>query len=259
MTIIRRSLLFAFLCLPTTSALVGQTVLTGTVREDSTGRPLGGVEVLVTGSNLRTVTNAAGRYSLDGLPKGRRIVLFRSLGYRPTKEWVLLGDMDTVWANASMVPQTVQLDPITVTGEPRQPRGIGREAFEERRRLGFGKFIDSTDLRRSEHLRVTDLLNRTQGVEVWTPPPPDHWMRIAVSRRREGVCPLQIVLDGVVLYRTIAPSAKLDPETLVDMKGFFDIAGLEAIEIYRGASEVPVEYGGAGAGCGAILFWTRRS
>ena len=252
MTIIRRSLLFAFLCLPSTSALVAQTVLTGTVREDSTGRPLGGVEVLVTGSNLRTVTNAAGRYSLGGLPKGRRIVLFRSLGYRPTKEWVLLGDMDTVWANVFMVPQTVQLDPITVTGEPRQPRAIGREAFEERRRLGLGKFIDSTDLRRSEHI---------QGLTVWTPPPPYHWMRIAVSRRRAGAwpCPMQIVLDGVVLYQTTTPTVIPDLDKAVDMKGFFDIAGLEAIEIYRGASEVPVEYGGAGAGCGAILFWTRRS
>jgi len=259
MTVQRYSLVFAVLCLSSTSALVAQTVLTGTVREDSTGRPLGGVEVLVTGSARRAITDAAGRYSLEGLPNGRRIALFRFLGYRPMKEWVLLENTDTVWANVSMVRQTVQLDPITVTAAPAQPRGIGREAFEERRRLGFGKFIDSTDLRRSEHLRVTDLLNRIQGVAVWTPPPPYHWMRIAVSRRREGVCPLQIVLDGVVLYRTIAPSIKPDPETLVDMKGFFDIAGLEAIEIYRGASEVPVEYGGAGAGCGAILFWTRRS
>jgi hypothetical protein len=182
------------------------------------------------------------------------------VGYRPLKEWVVVGNTDTVWANVFMVPQMVQLDPITVTAEPRQPRGIGREAFEERRRLGFGKFIDSTDLRRSEHLRVTDLLNRIQGVAVWIPPDAP-WMRIAVSRRRAGgyPCPMQIVLDGVVLYRTIAPSVKPDPETLVDMKGFFDIAGLEAIEIYRGGSEVPVEYGGAGAGCGAILFWTRRS
>lgn len=261
MTIPEHITAFAVLCLCVPTGGFAQTVLTGTVREDSSGRPIGRVEILVTGSTHRAFTNEAGRYWLEGLPSGRRIVLFRSLGYRPVKEWVLLGNTDTVWANVAMVPQPVQLDPLVVTAVTDQPRGIGREAFEERRRLGFGKFIDSTELRRSEHLRVADLLVRLQGVGVWTPQPPYASMRVAVSARRSGLwpCPMQIVLDGVILYRSTTPTVGPDLERVVDMRNFFDIAGLEAIEIYRGASEVPVEYGGAGAGCGAILFWTRRS
>jgi outer membrane receptor for ferrienterochelin and colicin len=33
---------------------------------------------------------------------------------------------------------------------------------------------------------------------------------------------------------------------------------VEAIEVYRGASEIPVQYNGSGAMCGAILIWTKQ-
>jgi hypothetical protein len=38
----------------------------------------------------------------------------------------------------------------------------------------------------------------------------------------------------------------------------FNLFGLDAVEVYRSAAEVPVEYGGSNAGCGVILLWSRR-
>lgn len=38
----------------------------------------------------------------------------------------------------------------------------------------------------------------------------------------------------------------------------FSAVELDAIEVYRGASETPIEFGGRGAGCGTVLLWTRR-
>ena len=32
---------------------------------------------------------------------------------------------------------------------------------------------------------------------------------------------------------------------------------LAVVEVYRRATEVPLQYGGTGAGCGVILFWTK--
>ena len=34
---------------------------------------------------------------------------------------------------------------------------------------------------------------------------------------------------------------------------------LEAVEVYRGPSETPVEYQGTGSGCGVMMLWTRVS
>lgn len=227
------------------STLAAQSVLTGTVRQDSTGRPLAGVDVSVAGSDQRTLTDNSGRYSLNRLPPGRRMVLFRSIGFRPVQEWVLLGQTDTLWANPMMIPSTVRLDPIVVTAAPNAPRGIGVEAFEERRRLGFGKFIDSTLLRRSEHRQLSHLLEGFPGILFERTIKSRERIPYSTRMQRERKCYLAVYLDGSPLP---AP---------VDVN-MFEPASLSAVEYYRSAAEVPVEYGGTTGQCGAILLWTRR-
>jgi hypothetical protein len=242
--------------------LSAQSVLTGTVRADSTGRPLPGVEVVIVGSGWHTVTDGSGRYWLPMLPAGRRLALFRSVGFRPVQEWVVLGSADTVWANVMLVPQTVRLDSIVVTASPDQPRGLGLEAFEDRRRLGFGRFIDSATLRRNEHVPLVQMLGRLQGIEFARVPGEKGQIAAASARRQLGTCFMQVVLDGVVIYRSVAPSgnganALLGIKPPPDLQ-MFSVASLSAVEVYRGASETPIEFGGSGAGCGTVVLWTRR-
>ena len=227
------------------SALPAQTVLKGTVRADGSGLPLAGIEVILVGSDRHTVSDTLGRYSLVGAPRGRRMLLFRAVGYRPVQEWVLLGTEDTVWANATMLAAAKQLSPITVTERPAAPRGMGVEAFEERRRMGFGKFIDSAELRRSEHLGLVDLLRRLPGIEFVGAG--RHWY--AASARKHGPdgtkCLMDVILDGVPIN---------SPPDL----SWFEPWSLQAVEVYRSAAEVPIEFGGASAACGVLVLWTKR-
>src|SRR5690606_41550431 len=44
--------------------------ITGQVTDQSTGRPLGSVQVFVAGTNRNTLSNAEGRYVLTGVPAG---------------------------------------------------------------------------------------------------------------------------------------------------------------------------------------------
>jgi hypothetical protein len=225
--------------------LGAQSVLTGRVREDSTGRPLAGVEVVMVGSERRTLTDASGRYVLNMLPGGRRLVLFRSVGFRPVQEWVVLGQADTIWANPMLVAETARLDPLVVTARPAAPRGIGVEAFEERRARGLGVFFDSTEIRRYEHYRVRDFLQRVPG-QVRRPTPDG-----------SGACQMAIFIDGVWMGGGGAPGtapSKAPP----DLNREIEMAQVQAIEVYRGAAEVPVEYGGTRGACGVVLVWTRR-
>ncbi len=248
------------LAIAAVAQLAAQAVLTGTVRDESTGKPLGGVEVVIERTVLRALTDPSGKYSFTNTPAGRFTVLFRSVGYMPVREFVVL-KADTVWANQVMAPSTLRLDSVFVTAKPAGPRGLGLEAFEERRAMGFGRFIDSLELRRSEHLRTPDLLRRIQGITV----APSGSKHIAVSNRRAGPdgqrCPMAVFLDGVAIYKSEAPVSgpgggppRIPPPQLED----FQIANLAAVEVYRSAGEVPIEFSGAGSACGALVLWTRR-
>jgi Carboxypeptidase regulatory-like domain/Bacterial Ig-like domain (group 2) len=57
-------------------------VLTGIVRDSSTQRPLAGVELHMLGDSAGgTTTDAAGEYTLDGVPAGRILAEFFKSGY----------------------------------------------------------------------------------------------------------------------------------------------------------------------------------
>jgi hypothetical protein len=247
------------------SAASGQAVLAGIVREDSTGRPMPGVEVLVEGTKRQAQTDALGRYLLVDLPTGVRIALFRSVGYRPVRLRIRLAKEDTVLAYARLVAEGVTLSPIEVTGRPPPPRSV-REGFEERRRNGTGIFIDSAELRRSEHVRLADVMRRNniQVVTIEDPRVKPQIRQIwVVANRRKGarnlavgsrnaVCLMKIILDGMTAY---------DPEREqmwpTDINTF-SVSSLESVEVYRSSAETPMEFSGSGTDCGVVVLWTRH-
>jgi hypothetical protein len=242
----------------------GQAVLTGLVREDATGRLLSGVEILVEGHDHRTVTDNAGEYAFKSVPKGYQVVLFRSVGYRPVRIGVELGRGAVSRLDANMVPFAVRIDPLVVVAETKQPHGMGREAFEERRHLGFGQFIDSLELRRSEHRQLSDVLRGHSGIVIAR-------NRFASSARTG--CYMQIIYDGQTVYSpaTYAPPAlvsnatasrfaqpvRMPAPTPLDLNPF-QVSGLEAVEMYRSLADTPLQFGGAAAGCGTLVLWSRR-
>ena len=191
-------LLIAALAPPTHA----QSALSGIVRRSGTGRPLPGVEVLVEGTGLRATTGENGRYLLTGLAPGSRMAIFRSVGHLPVRVPILLVAGDTLRANATLIASEVVLAPVVVEGkvDDKVGVGVGREAFGERQRLGFGKFYDSAILRQSEHLPLHDLLRRQGGVSV---EPRVHdgsrkWIAFNpyLRRGRDLDCAMQVYFNG---------------------------------------------------------------
>ncbi len=239
-----------------------QSTLIGIVRDDSTSAPISGVSVRIDGTSHQTESNAQGRFSLSSLPAGMYAVTFRRIGYLPTRLDVRLEAGDTTRANPTMIPSSVALDSILVTGRPEAVRGvgIGREAFDERRRRGFGRFIDTDEIRRNEgHLHLDDLLRRLGAVEM-------RQIRIdgfpgwaAFNRTRKDAagrfnCIMEVYYNGVKVSSGGIVGALTGP--LTDLRSYA-LPGLDAVEVYRSAAETPPEYGGSRAACGVILLWSR--
>lgn len=229
-----------------------QATLHGIVRDDSTARPIAGVEVLVSGTTRSATTNAAGRYEVAGVPAGQYEVVFRMVGYLPARVPVVLAAGESLRVNQVLSPSAVVLEPVVVTGEAMRSVGLAGTGFDERRRMGFGRFITPEELRESEHLRVTDVLRRHR-VEVHPIPIVPNsqvyrWVAMHPYRRDASGrlnCPMVTYVDGVLT-------------AIEDLRTNLDVSALTAVEVYRGAAQVPVLFGGTQAQCGVIAFWTRR-
>ncbi|HEY9226256.1 MAG TPA: carboxypeptidase-like regulatory domain-containing protein [Gemmatimonadaceae bacterium] len=253
---------------------VSAQVLTGVVREDSTELPLVGVEVAVEGKKNQTTTDSTGRYAFVA-PGGVQIILLRSPGFRPVRMRVTMKG-DTVRADARLVRVSpTQLAPVLVNQATRLA-GTGRDGFADRRKLGLGKFVDSTALRARDSRQVSDVLRELTGIKLmdWMEPGSSVYEVRAVSPlvpmsqsyRVQGPtglvsvpgnppCFVSVFFNGTTIYRSERGSQSGRPP---DFTRDFSIASLEAIEYYRSASEVPPQFGGANANCGALVLWSRR-
>jgi hypothetical protein len=246
------------------SGLGGQAVISGTI-QDSSRKPLPGVEVLFEGTGAQTVSSRSGQYVLSGLPFGPGTVLFRAVGFQPVRRGVILLRGDTARVDVVMLVENIPqvLPPVKVNAPP-ESRSMGiRETFEERRRLGFGKFIDSTVLRANEHRRLVDLLRGIPGIVfVRIQPKCQGGARCgtpelrAVGSRARGGCYASIYVDGLLYYRSQEESS-LNPNP-PDWNREFYVSEFEAVEVYRSAAELPNEFSGASSQCGVIALWTRR-
>lgn len=213
----------------------------GTVRDRATGEPIAVAEVVAAPFNRRAMTDPDGRFSLAGLPVGQHMLLVRAVGYRPDSIAVAVQDAEVVEVHFRLVPDAVQLDSIAVTARPRfQGPETPLRRFEDRRRMGFGKFVDSTALRALEHHNLASVLVR-HGVEV---------RRFNGFGRNPsgGRCLLVRYLDGF----------RLPPPSPGDDLRNYSVVALAAVEIYESVSLTPTEFRRPDQSCGVMLMWTRR-
>ena len=104
---------------------------TGTIRgqvvEAGSQRALGGVQVSVPGTNRRAVTDAAGEYTLAGVPAGAIRLRADLIGYGVGERAVTVTSGQTARVDFLLTPLAMELDALVVTGTAgaTQKRAIG--------------------------------------------------------------------------------------------------------------------------------------
>ncbi|HEY4305444.1 MAG TPA: carboxypeptidase regulatory-like domain-containing protein [Gemmatimonadaceae bacterium] len=230
------------------SAAAQTGVVGGTVTRDSAGHTLGEVQVSIAALKLVAQTNFRGEFTFGGVPAGRYALVFRHIGFAPLTDSITVrvgASIDQEWM-LTEVP--VQLD-SSVTSAKARPSNPNLIEFEERRKLGFGHFIDETALRKIEGARplINYIAATIPGVSVYQPDPKGRPMDYYLgSARGHTHCPVMIYIDGAVYSGADTPDiSKLSPDDY------------SAIEYYAGGATIPAKYNMTRDGCGVLLLWRR--
>ncbi|RAW02406.1 SusC/RagA family TonB-linked outer membrane protein [Pseudochryseolinea flava] len=205
-----------------------QSSVGGKVTTES-GEALPGVNVLVKGTTLGTVTDANGEYSLN--TNGDHSLVFSFIGYKPLE----LAINGRTVVDAVMIEDITSLDQIVVVGYGTQ---------EKRDITGAVSVVEAKEFESRPNTQFGNLLQgKTAGVQVITPsgkPSAGFSMRIRGTSSLSGSSEPLYVVDGV-------PSA--DTRTL-------NPADIESITVLKDASSTAI-YGAQGAN-GVVLITTKR-
>ncbi len=104
----------------------GAGTVRGTAVDATTGQPLPGVQVLIVGTQLGSLTGDDGRYQVPGVPPGPASVRAILLGYRADDQQVTVAPGGTATVDFSMIQTALELEGLVVTalGIERQARTL---------------------------------------------------------------------------------------------------------------------------------------
>jgi hypothetical protein len=217
---------------------LGTAQLNGTVI-GADGKPLEGAQVYLVGTAVGARADSRGVFHLSGLPAGTQTVEVRQLSYSPKRYTVDLSPSRESRLTAVMDAKAQVLGTVNIEGK--QTSDI--PGFDERAKRGLGTFLNRDQIESRQPVLTTDLFRTVPGLSVGF-----DGSNFVVTSSRGGGCQVQWYLDG-------APFDNSD-NSLDQMLRPDDI---EAVEVYKSPSEVPVQFQGQNGSCGTILLWTKRS
>jgi hypothetical protein len=238
--------------------------LIGIVLRDSAGSArVGGAEVRLSGVQQPVTTNYLGEFRITGLQRGRYEVTIRRLGFLPYRDTVEIPPSGRLEREFVLAEQPVTLDSVRVATTERKYISPGLNAFEERRKAGFGHFITDSVLRRNDERPLAGVivsyvpgvrLARGTGTYISSMRKCGDGPAFLTCRGPAVQCPPAMYVDGVLVYN---PAVQTDPRLRPDLSLML-VREYAGVEFYNGGATIPAQYNQTGNGCGVLLLWTRE-
>jgi Carboxypeptidase regulatory-like domain len=217
----------------------GTARLHGTVQSEG-AVPVANARVTVGQITRIVTTDSSGTFKFDDIGAGTQTLEVRALGFAPERRTlVLTTDSDTA-LQIRLTTVSKVLDTIKVLAQ--RVYDADRNGFQQRRRMGFGRFFDENDIRRRQPFDVFSLLQQTAFLRVETR---GFDRRVLMNAHGESCTP-QLYLNGVSM-----PS-----DLLADLDFLVRPEEIGGMEVYTSPVQTPAQFRGF-SGCGAIVFWTR--
>ena len=233
------------------AAQAQERTVSGTVISDEGSEPLPGVNVLVKGTTIGTVTNIDGQYRLQ-VPDDAETLLFSFIGYRELE--VALDGQSTI--DVAMGEEVAQLTEVVVTA-----MGIERE----QRELGYAvSTVDGEELTkvRSDNA-LNSLSGRVPGVRVTSQSGTaggSVQVQIRGANSLAGTSQPLYVVDGVPISNEAFNGSRSDVISggadVGNRAGDINPDDIQSLSVLKGASAVALY--GQRARDGVIMITTKR-
>ena len=233
-------------------------VIRGRVIDNGSGEGVSAarVEAFARGnSGGRTRSAADGKFEVRLRAAGTFRLETERNGYRPSVTHdIPVEARETVYVEVRVAAAPMQLDPLRVTARvvPPHRRSLEMSGFYDRERQGIGRFIRREDFENRSNTTTAQIIAREPGTVRIGSGPGEYIVFSRSSnvgaflRRGGGYCVPQFYLDGMKISSGKDISQVVGPNQI------------EAIELFKSAAQIPVQYNGSNSACGVILVWTRH-
>ncbi len=211
--------------------------ITGTIKDQATGKPIHSVNIVVKGTGFGASSNKKGQYAIKDLPVGEYTLIASHIGYKSaTKLHVKVRINQTTKVDFVLTPTIIQLPGSSVTAL--------LPSEEAERSHAFVAVIRAEEFE-SRAVSLPEVLAQTAGVQIKKLGGLGSYSTLSV--RGTSGQQVRVYLDGVALNSALGGGVNL---------GNIPLSNVERIEVYKGT--IPTKFGGSGLG-GVVHIVTKRA
>jgi hypothetical protein len=203
---------------------------------DPSGVPLLRARVSILGDSGIAYTDASGRFTMQNLASGTRMLTVRRLGFEPAQLPVVLRAQEPVDVEVRLARPAVQLDTVRVIA--RRDAALARVGFEDRKRKGVGYFLGPQDIASRSMYDIATLLANAPMLRRVN----DNGKTVLTGRGYgTGGCVTYYVDGNIWLGEGV--------------EDFIQPADLAAVEVYSNVN-APAEFQNGMSSCEIVVLWT---
>jgi len=226
-------------------AKTGNAVVSGTVILE--GSPSNaGSRVELVGTDIVTMTNDKGQFTMRNLPSGSHVLLARHLGFGAETVPVDLSSHEPKQVSVKLPKFVATIEPVVVTAK--RAASLDKVGFTMRQKSGTGFYLGPEQIERLAPNYLTDILRTVPGLQVSYGPQGEE-----VTSTR-GVTSLSGASPCVQYYVDDSPWQSLMPG---DVNQFVNGREVVGIEVYNGPGTPPQYTRGGQGECTTIVVWTK--
>jgi hypothetical protein len=231
---------------------------------DPMGGPIREAEVLWQGDRRSVLTRADGSFSLEFPARGEAVILVRRPGYNAQALRIDLRRTASWQGDIMLAPGSFRLPDIEVIAVNAKPARYANthkyDEFFQRQKLGLGTFISREQIEKSNAFHTIEILRGIPGIYTNVGIPGDPNTADIRFTRCSGQGRITVWVDGRMMIPSMLPESDGPRANSVHLAVQLERiapSGIEMVEIYSGAAQIPGVY--HWDGCAVIAIWTRHN